>query len=1213
MEAEKEMNENSNEQAAVREYLLGTLRDAVEIRRLEEKLLLDDDFEEQLFIAEDELMHEYLSDALNETEREHFLQFFLISPERNERLRLIGNLKKYAASRAGVEEVKKSSPKKTDWLDWRGLSASPAWRFAAVALLVVGVGFSIWLMQRQIARPESDIDKGLAQLRLAYRGQRPTESRTTADFDYAPVSQTRGKTPEPAAEKIRARARAERLLLDASENASDAAAHHALGLFYLAEKKFDEALTEFNRALELAPDNAKLHNDVGALYLEKANLAARDEKLPEVPENLNASLRHLERALELNGNLSEALFNRALVLQKMPLANQAREAWEKYLEKDSTSPWADEARRQLQQLESQKSPNLSADQLEQAFLVAFNRKNETEAGRLISQNRELIKGKYLPQKLAGSLVAASGGEKNERLQALIYAGDLEEKNIGDSFAKDLAAFYAKISDADSERLKQAQASMQNSYRRLLNGDKKSEVAAEAARARQLFLQAGDVYEAKLSEFLIVYCLIKTEGQMKNSLSLAGEIVNFSRRSNYKWLLANTLFWLAEAQRGTGDRAQAKVNYKHCLTLAKEIKDSQVLQKIFVTLARQNIFFGQNRLALDYLQQALNDAGEAQWLSPRERWRTYSEGVEIMASVRLYSLAKAISLENIQLARDLKAAEFIVYSQLDAGIVHAQAEDFNEARTWLNEARQNAETSLEGTDRKECLAKSLLTLGYLERKLKNYSQAEIFYDEALSVVENAEFPFFLYEIRKGRLLTDISLNKQAEIEEQIAKTIDLAENYRKQIRSEREQISFFNNQQDIYDIAVANEFKQARYERAYNYLETSNSRSLLEWISKGVNIEENGKEIEINFNEQTVPLRLDKIRAQMPARVQILQYAVLENKVLIWLVSKDKFTVVASEIEAEKLSEKVEAYIQMVSVRNNQKPEEEKVLARELYDWLIAPVVNQLDPAREICLIPQKILFHLPFNALTAPDGKRFLAQFNFFYAPSANVFLLSTEKARQKSALTDESLLSIGNPRFDRNEFKDFQYLPEAEDEAREIMQYYPHSQKLIGAEAVKTAVQNSLQNAEVVNFAGHYIVKPGEPLASGLLLTKTGDGENSGDGVLTNAELISQKLPQIKLVVLSACQTGVERYYNGEGLVGLSTTFLKAGAPMVVASQWQVDSGAAAELMKKFHFLRKQEKLSTTAALRRAQLEMMETPDGSYRQPYFWAAFAAYGGYAEF
>jgi CHAT domain-containing protein len=67
------------------------------------------------------------------------------------------------------------------------------------------------------------------------------------------------------------------------------------------------------------------------------------------------------------------------------------------------------------------------------------------------------------------------------------------------------------------------------------------------------------------------------------------------------------------------------------------------------------------------------------------------------------------------------------------------------------------------------------------------------------------------------------------------------------------------------------------------------------------------------------------------------------------------------------------------------------------------------------------------------------------------------------------------------------------------------------------------------------------------------------------------------------------------------------------VASQWEVDSNATAELMKRFHFYRRKEKMSTASALRRAQLEMLEAEDKRFNNPYYWAAFAAFGGYTTF
>jgi CHAT domain-containing protein len=100
---------------------------------------------------------------------------------------------------------------------------------------------------------------------------------------------------------------------------------------------------------------------------------------------------------------------------------------------------------------------------------------------------------------------------------------------------------------------------------------------------------------------------------------------------------------------------------------------------------------------------------------------------------------------------------------------------------------------------------------------------------------------------------------------------------------------------------------------------------------------------------------------------------------------------------------------------------------------------------------------------------------------------------------------------------------------------------------------------------------------------------------------------------VLSACQSGAERYYSGEGMISISRSFIAKGVPLVVASLWPVDSNATAELMISFHKGRKASHLSTAEALSLAQREMLGNPENPYRQPYYWASFILIGGYARF
>jgi CHAT domain-containing protein len=107
--------------------------------------------------------------------------------------------------------------------------------------------------------------------------------------------------------------------------------------------------------------------------------------------------------------------------------------------------------------------------------------------------------------------------------------------------------------------------------------------------------------------------------------------------------------------------------------------------------------------------------------------------------------------------------------------------------------------------------------------------------------------------------------------------------------------------------------------------------------------------------------------------------------------------------------------------------------------------------------------------------------------------------------------------------------------------------------------------------------------------------------------------LSRVRLAILSGCATGVEKLYKGEGAIGLARAFQAAGVPLVVASLWKTQDYHAKGLMVSLHKYRKQAGLTTSQALRRAQLDQIQSIDLQARSPYHWAAFVVIGGRAEF
>lgn len=1199
------MNKNSKEQLnTIRKYLLGSLDNEAKRRQVEERLLLEDDFNEEVEAAEDELIDQYLDKTLSKIEQERFLRFFLILPERREKLRLVRNLRKYAANETQIQNVKQFSQEKTSFqFDWRRIFSSVPLRLTVLVLMLGGFSYGVW----RAAFYQSDVDRGLAQLQIAYRERRSVESRIVG-LDYAPLnSNTRGADKNESVDTA-ALEQAESFLRYAAVKSANAASSRALGKFYLAKKNYDKAVEQFESAAALAPNDAQLQSDWGAALLEMGRKAAAEQNSAKSFELLNESQNHLEKAIALDPQLLEAKFNQALCFQALFSPEQAKQAWREYLELDADSRWAEEARRNLELLESKKPQERSAAELERDFLIALAEKKNEEAWLLLSQNRELIREKYLPQRLAMSFLKATGDEKKNLLDALRSAGELEQNHIGDSFAAEIARFYTSLPEGDAEdSLREAQNSVQNGYELCLKQDYPAALS-EFKKARDLFSGVGDIWEAKLSEYLTGYCLLNTE-HVSESLTELRRVVEFSQTGKYKWLEVTALYWLASSLSKSHQTTASKRTQENALSLAQEIKDSYAVQRNLLELATYNSLVGQKQAALDYLQPILEKSNLPE-TSSRQKYRNYDDVLRILTAAKLYHAAKTIAVESAMLADRLGDQTFQVLSYNNVAVAYVKTGNFAGAQAWTNAGREKAEMIADGLSRKRMLAYCFLKSGYLQSQASDYEKSEQFYDEAARLYETIENPFNLYEAQKGKLLAYQALGKSAQLEQQIPLMLHLAEDYRGKILEERERTSFFEAEESLYDVAVNFEFGTGRYERAYDFAENASSRSLLDWLQSGEKASGDQKRMEFSLEESVKPLTLAEIRSEMPDGVQILQYSVLDDKVLIWLVSKEKFVVVSSKIQSGELREKVENYVSLIKQRDGNGQAAARRLSQELYNLLISPIRKELNSSQEICLIPNKFLFYLPFAALVSPETEPFLAHYSIFYSPSANVFLFCTKQADEKSRSSAETLLSVGNPAFDRQNFDDLSYLPAAEKEAREITGFYNQWQMLFGREATKRALLNSIKNADVIHFAGHYVVVDNAPLSSFLLLAK--DGKRTEDGILTNSELIGEKLPKAKLVVLSACQTGVEQYYDGEGLIGLSRTFLAAGVPLVVASQWSVDTDATAQLMKRFHFFRR-EKMTSRAALRSAQLEMLNEPNGHFREPYFWAAFTALGGFATF
>jgi tetratricopeptide (TPR) repeat protein len=320
----------------IRRFLLGQLGEE-ERERFEERLLDDSALLDHLSVVEEELIDDYLFGALAGGEREDFERKFLTTPKRREKLMLARRLKQFAAKNPAVGSVKHDGA--TNWL--RGLLV-PVWKIAVFALVVTGIGFGVW---RTYLR-QSPVDEALLALNQAYRTERPVEVRITG-LEYAPFTVRRGAEDEKA--DTLQRDRADILSRTSVAENPTAKAHQMRGRYYLAVRDYDKALEQFGRATALAPKDAQIQSDLGAAWTERLS-QYNDGQVTEKNAAFDRALRHFNRALELDSMLEAALFNRALLYERVGRREEGRQDWGKYLQLDQQSPWAKDAQQHFDRL-----------------------------------------------------------------------------------------------------------------------------------------------------------------------------------------------------------------------------------------------------------------------------------------------------------------------------------------------------------------------------------------------------------------------------------------------------------------------------------------------------------------------------------------------------------------------------------------------------------------------------------------------------------------------------------------------------------------------------------------------------------------------------------------------------------------------------------------------------------------------------------------------
>jgi CHAT domain-containing protein len=157
-----------------------------------------------------------------------------------------------------------------------------------------------------------------------------------------------------------------------------------------------------------------------------------------------------------------------------------------------------------------------------------------------------------------------------------------------------------------------------------------------------------------------------------------------------------------------------------------------------------------------------------------------------------------------------------------------------------------------------------------------------------------------------------------------------------------------------------------------------------------------------------------------------------------------------------------------------------------------------------------------------------------------------------------------------------------------------------------ENALSAASSKVSVLHFATHALLDERRPELSGIVLSLVGPDGRPRNGFLRLVDIYQWRI-RAQLVVLSACRTALGTRLENEGQIGLVRGFFYAGASDVLATLWSVDDRATAIFMGKFYQALLRDRLSPSAALRRAQNEIRK--DARWSDPFYWSAFSLIGG----
>ncbi|MCX6602853.1 MAG: CHAT domain-containing protein [Acidobacteria bacterium] len=338
---------------------------------------------------------------------------------------------------------------------------------------------------------------------------------------------------------------------------------------------------------------------------------------------------------------------------------------------------------------------------------------------------------------------------------------------------------------------------------------------------------------------------------------------------------------------------------------------------------------------------------------------------------------------------------------------------------------------------------------------------------------------------------------------------------------------------------------------------------------------------------TRPMPLARLQTRLPQGTALIEYAALNDGLLVFVITHQAIRQIRLPIRPGELRQKIQRLRRELADPTSE-PELQSV------STMIWTPVERILPGgiAHLIVVATGPLHYLPFQVLPGATGEPLVAKYTIRYLPSASAIEFLADSAKPGGTVF---LGAIGNL-----SVEGWAGLPGTLGETKKIAESYPGARRATGQAFTPDAARADLVDSDVVHFATHGLFDEHAPLFSGLL-TAPAAGQRSR---LSLYELPEMKL-RAKLIILSACETGLGKVTGGDEVAGLTRTFLMAGAETVVSSLWRVSDDATVLLMSGFH-ARLMKGQRTAGAMREAALVVR----AQFAHPFFWAPFVVTGAY---